>query len=165
MKYVSTLADHEYIVEIIDECHVMIDGKVFLVDFNDVIDQPVYSLIIDGKSYEALVYPIEETWEVLLHGHLYSAKVEDERELRLRAASGKNLSSGTEFHLKAPMPGMVVSVAVDEGQEVIRGELLVILESMKMQNELKSPRDGVITRLKVKSGDSVEQHQTLLSVV
>jgi biotin carboxyl carrier protein len=165
MKYVSTIGDREFIVEIIDDRHVMIDGKVFVVDFNDVSDQPVFSLIIDGQSYEALVYPVEESWEVLMHGHLYPAKVEDERERRLRAASGGNIFTGTEFHLKAPMPGLVVSIAVEEGQEVNRGDLLVILESMKMQNELKSPRDGVIARLRVKSGDSVEQKQTLLSVV
>ena len=56
-------------------------------------------------------------------------------------------------------------VAVDEGQEVQEGDMLVILESMKMQNELKSPRNGVISRVRIKAGDSVEQRQVLLNVV
>jgi biotin carboxyl carrier protein len=63
------------------------------------------------------------------------------------------------------MPGLVIGIAVNEGQPVKKGDLLIILESMKMQNELKSPRDGVVSRLRVKTGESVEQRQTLLSVV
>jgi biotin carboxyl carrier protein len=58
----------------------------------------------------------------------------------------------------------VVVIPVEEGQEVKKGQVLVILESMKMQNELKSPRDGKILRIKAKAGESVEQKQTLLSL-
>jgi len=82
----------------------------------------------------------------------------------LRAAAGGKAIERGEFHLKAPMPGLVVAVPVVEGQRVNKGDVLVILESMKMQNELKSPREGVVTRLRVGIGDSVEQSQTLLSV-
>jgi biotin carboxyl carrier protein len=74
------------------------------------------------------------------------------------------VAEGSEFNLKAPMPGLVVTVSVDEGQEVKKGDVLLILESMKMQNELKAPRDGVISRVKVKAGESVEQKQALLTV-
>jgi biotin carboxyl carrier protein len=70
-----------------------------------------------------------------------------------------------EYHLRAPMPGLVVTILVTEGQSIKKGQVLLILESMKMQNELKSPRDGVIGRLRVKPGETVEQKQTLLSVM
>jgi biotin carboxyl carrier protein len=63
------------------------------------------------------------------------------------------------------MPGLVIAIPVVEGQSVAQGDVLVILESMKMQNELKSPRAGKISRVRVKEGDSVERRQTLLSVV
>jgi biotin carboxyl carrier protein len=63
------------------------------------------------------------------------------------------------------MPGLVVTVPVSEGQPVEKGDVLVILESMKMQNELRSPRAGKVNRVRVKSGDNVEQRDTLLSVV
>jgi biotin carboxyl carrier protein len=62
------------------------------------------------------------------------------------------------------MPGQIVTVPVSEGQAVHKGEILIVLESMKMQNELKSPRDGKIGRIKVKAGDNVEQNQVLLVV-
>ena len=78
--------------------------------FNSVSDQPVYSLLVDGKSYEAYVYPTEETWQILLHGRLFPATVEDEREKRLQAAGGSRVAERGEFHLRAPMPGLVVSV-------------------------------------------------------
>ena len=74
------------------------------------------------------------------------------------------MSEAGEFHLRSPMPGMVVSVPVKEGQQVEKGDVLVILESMKMQNELKAPRAGTVGRVRVKTGESVEQRQTLLSV-
>ena len=165
MKYITSIGEREFLVEILDEHHVLVDGKPFEVDFTEISDQPVYSLLLDGSSYEAYVYPTDKTWQVLLHGRLYPAMVEDERERRLRAAAGSEVQETGEFHLKAPMPGLVVAIAVADGQQVQKGDVLIVLESMKMQNELKSPRDGVMARLRVKTGDSVEQHQTMLSVI
>jgi len=164
MKYITTVEDKQFTVEIIDEKHVNVDGKVYTIDFESVSGQPVFSLILDGRSHEAYVQPGEDNWQVLLRGRLYPAVVEDEREKRLRTAAGGGVAETGEFHLKAPMPGLVVAVRVSEGQEVKKGDVLLILESMKMQNELKSPRDGKISRVKVKAGESVEQKQALLSV-
>jgi len=164
MKYITTINDKEFLVEVIDEHRVSINGQTYHVDFEAVSGQPVYSLIVDGKSHEAFVRESDDEWQVLLRGRLYPAKVEDEREKRLRAAAGGGVAEGGEFHLKAPMPGLVVTVLVEEGQEVKKGQVLLILESMKMQNELKSPRDGIVNRIKVKAGESVEQKQALLSV-
>lgn len=164
MKYVTTVGDREFLVEIIDERHISIDGKTYEVDFVSVSGQPVYSLIADGKSHEAYVRESDEGWQVLLRGRLYPVRVEDEREKRLRAAAGGGVAETGEFHLKAPMPGLVVAVPVEEGQQVKKGQVLLILESMKMQNELKSPRDGTVNRIKVRAGESVEQKQPLLSV-
>jgi biotin carboxyl carrier protein len=165
MKYITTVEGKQFLVEIIDEKHVSVDGKVYEIDFESVSGQPVYSLIVDGKSHEAYAAQGEDNWQVLLRGRLYPVTVEDEREKRLRSAAGGGVAETGEFHLKAPMPGLVVAILVDEGQAVKRGQVLLILESMKMQNELKSPRDGTVGRVRVKAGETVEQKQTLLSVV
>lgn len=165
MKYITTIDNKEYIVEVIDEEHVSINGKIMEVDFESINGQPVYTMLIDGKSYEAYVYAGEEEWQVLLLGRQYPVRVEDEREKRLKSAAGGKVQESGEFHLKAPMPGLVVAIPVEENQQVEKGQVLVILESMKMQNELKSPRAGTVQRIKVKPGESVEQRQTLLSVV
>jgi biotin carboxyl carrier protein len=165
MKYITTIDDHEYVIEIIDEETIIVDGEAYQVDFESIGDQPVFSLLIDGASHEAYVYPDEGNWEVLYQGILYPVTVEDEREKRLRSSFGSSPDEGGEFYLKAPMPGLVISVLVKEGQQIAKGDVLVILESMKMQNELKSPRDGTVSRLRVEEGDNVERRQTLLSVI
>lgn len=165
MKYITEVEGKQFIVEIVDEKHVRVDDKLYEIDFETVSGQPVYSLIVDGKSHESYIYQGDDNWEVLLHGRLYPVTVEDEREKRLRAAAGGGVAETGEYHLRAPMPGLVVAIPVAEGQEVKRGQVILILESMKMQNELKSPRDGTIGRIRVKPGETVEQKQTLLSVV
>jgi len=165
MKYITTIAGHEYNVDILDEHRVMVDGVTYQIDFVPVGDQPVYSLVVDGKSFDAHVYQNEDLWQVVFRGTLFSAIVEDEREKRLRAALAGKVAMHADFHLKAPMPGMVVSIPVQEGQMVQKGDVLLILESMKMQNELRSPRDGKVVRVRVEAGDRVEQKETMLSVV
>ena len=164
MKYITTIDNKEFEIEVVDERHIRIGDRLLEVDFESVSGQPVFSLILDGRSYESFVYPGEEGWDVLLRGRQYQAKVEDEREKRLKAAAGAEAVEGGEFHLKAPMPGLVVAILIEEGQEVKKGQVMLILESMKMQNELKAPRDGIMGRVRVKAGESVEQRQTLLSV-
>ncbi len=165
MKYVTTINDHEYLVELVDDHHVLVDGKLYEIDFIQVGSQPVYSLLVDGVSIDAHVYQEDATWQVSFQGRMYSAMVEDEREKRLRTSLGGAAEDQGEFHLKAPMPGLVVAVPVQVGQVVQKGDVLVILESMKMQNELKSPRSGTVMRIRVSSGDRVEKKDTLLSVV
>lgn len=165
MKYITTVEDKQFVVEVIDEKHVSVDGKLYEIDFESVSGQPVYSLIVDGRSHESYVYQGDDNWQVLLRGRLYPVTVEDEREKRLRAAAGGGVMETGEYHLRAPMPGLVVTVPVTEGQEIKKGQVILILESMKMQNELKAPRDGTIGRIRVKPGESVEQKQTLLSIL
>ncbi len=165
MKYVTTIDGHEYNIDLLDEHKVSVDGALYQVDFMPVGDQPVYSLVVNGLSVDAHVYPDENLWQVIFHGSLYTACVEDEREKRLKAALAGRVAEHEDFYLKAPMPGMVVSIPVEDGQQITKGDVLLILESMKMQNELRSPRDGKVARVKVKVGDRVEQKETMLSVV
>ena len=165
MKYITTIDDRQFAVEVIDEKHVSVDGKVYEIDFESVAGQPVYSLIVDGRSHESYIYQGDDNWQVLIRGRLYPVNVEDEREKRLRAAAGGSVAETGEYHLRAPMPGLVVAIPVTEGQSVKRGQVILILESMKMQNELKAPRDGTIGRIRIRPGETVEQKQTLLSVM
>jgi biotin carboxyl carrier protein len=164
VKYITTIGDTEFSIEVLDPRHVSLNGRVMDVDFENISGQPVYSLVIDGKSHEAYVYEGDDEWQVLLLGQQYPVTVEDEREKRLKAAAGGAVSESGEFQLRAPMPGLVVAVPVAQDQMVAKGDVLLILESMKMQNELKSPRAGKVTRIRVKPGDAVEQRQTMLTV-
>jgi len=165
VKYITTVGGRQYTVEINDERHVTLDGVSYEIDFVPLAGQPIYSLLIGGRSYEAYISPGDGDLQVVLRGTLYPVQVEDEREKRLRAAAGGVQETRGEFHLKAPMPGLIVAVPVEEGRAVEKGDILVILESMKMQNELKSPRAGTVTRVKVKAGDAVEQNAVMVTLV
>jgi biotin carboxyl carrier protein len=164
MKYVTSTGDESFEIEINGENDLLVNGQRMLIDFRSVVGQSVYSLIVNGKSYEALVQPTEEGLEVLLHGQLFQVSIEDERQRRLRQSTGSTTVRRGEFHLKAPMPGLIVTVHVREGQEIKTGDRMIVLESMKMQNEISSPTDGTVRTLRIKPGDNVDQNQVLLTL-
>lgn len=164
MKYIASIGGQSHEIEINAAGQVTADGKVLEVDFQSIADQPVYSMLLNGESFEANVFTGERVMEVLLRGHHFQVSVEDERQRRLREASGGSQIKEGEFNLVAPMPGLVIAVPVALDQEVAQGENLVILESMKMQNELRAPRAGKITGIRVQPGDSVKQNQVMLTL-
>jgi biotin carboxyl carrier protein len=162
MKYIATIGERQIEVELISDQQLIVNGEQVQVDFQSVANQPIFSLLLDGKSYEASIFPSDAGYQVLFLGQLFNVIVEDERQRRLRQTSGGPTVTGGEIQLRAPMPGMIVDVPVEEGQQVAAGDNLVILESMKMQNELKSPREGVVSRVRVKAGDNVDQNQVMI---
>jgi biotin carboxyl carrier protein len=165
MKYITTINGQNFEVELLGDRKVSVNGKVYHVDFEEVSGQNLYTLLVDGKSFEAHVSEDEFTWQVLMQGALYEAEVADEREKRLREAASVSAVHSGKYTLKSPMPGLVVNLAVEVGDQVKTGDVLAILESMKMENELKSPQDGVVSEINVKVGDSVELKEALMTIV
>jgi biotin carboxyl carrier protein len=164
MKYVAEVDGLDFPVEIIDDRHVRFGEEILEVDFAAISGEPLYSLIANHESYEGYVYPDEDCLQVLLHGQFYQVRVEDERERHLRQAGQTSDRLGGEFALKAPMPGQVIDIQVAEGQTVAKGQTLLVLESMKMQNELRAPHSGVVSHLRVKTAEIVQQKQLLLNI-
>lgn len=163
-KYIATINDKDYLVELHPDGKVIVDGKSYDVDFEIVSGQFVYSLIVDGHSYETQLHEDDDGYNILMRGDLYTVQVEDEREKRLKDAAGLGADTGSGYILKSPMPGLIVKVPVKEGDAIEKGDVLVILESMKMQNELKSPKEGTVTKVSIKEGDSVEQRQIIIEM-
>jgi biotin carboxyl carrier protein len=162
MKYIATIDDKSYQIEVNSDREITLDGKSFSVDFLPIASPSIISLLLDGQSYEAHVNPTDAGWEVFLLGQRYLVTVEDERQQRLREVSSVQAAHREAFQLKAPMPGLIVAVSIKEGDQVEQGANLVVLESMKMQNELKAPRDGEVIGVRVKPGDNVDQEQVLV---
>jgi biotin carboxyl carrier protein len=160
--YYAEIEGEEYQIEILSEEEVVINGERYEINFKALRQHLSYSLLIEGNSYETNIYQDNGIWEVLLRGKQFSVQVEDERERRLRMAAGGASKQIGKITLQAPMPGLVIDIPVYEGQEIEEGDVLVILESMKMQNELTAPRAGRITRVQVKVNDNVERKQGLL---
>lgn len=165
MKYDVVVGKHTYSIMIKQSGQVFVDGEPVVIDFGVVGDGGLYSLLVNNESFEALVEEQEGVWQVMMRGNLYEVQVIDERMQLLKARSQSLAPDSGEVPIKAPMPGLVVSVPVEPGQEVAAGQKVIILESMKMENELKAPRAGRIERINVKAGDNVEKNQALVVIV
>ncbi len=100
----------------------------------------------------------------MMSGELYDVEVADERRVRLMRASAGFEASAGELSIRSPMPGLIVAVGVSEGQAINKGDSLCILESMKMENDIKAPRAGTVSRVYVAKGDRVEQNKVLLTI-
>lgn len=160
VKYATTIGERTYLIEINRDDEIIVDGTRYPIDLR-MIDEATFSLLIGNASHEALVEVSNDELSVLLHGRLYTARVTDERAGRIRQSGGLGAASG-EVTIKAPMPGLIVAVPVTEGQAVKKGQTVIVLESMKMENELKAPRNGLVASIKVVPRQNVEQHQPLV---
>jgi biotin carboxyl carrier protein len=121
------------------------------------------SMLVDGESYGVEFEENGDEVGVLVRGQVTRVDVADERRLRLRAATVGFSAEGKQL-IVAPMPGKVVKVLVKVGDEVKQGQGLVVVEAMKMENELKSPKDGKVVELFAKEGTAVENNAKLVVV-
>ncbi|GCE27106.1 hypothetical protein KDA_25900 [Dictyobacter alpinus] len=129
-----------------------------------------YSLLLNGQSYEVfarrMVQPDEgsgQTYEIQLAGQYFMVTIEDERIRLLEGSARKNAQSNAA-RIQAPMPGLVVNTLVQPGDTVNAGQTVVVLEAMKMENDLPSPISGTVKELKVNTGQTVEQGQLLVLI-
>jgi biotin carboxyl carrier protein len=164
MKYITTIKDKKFEIEIQNDGSVLVNGQPREVDFLS-LTPSLYSIIMNGLSLEVVIEEREGEYQVLMGGRLYEGEVLDERSLLMLSRRGGAAAESGEISIKSPMPGLIVAVPVEEGQEVKAGQTVVILESMKMQNELKTPRDGVVQRISVAAGQTVEQKKVLVTIV
>lgn len=164
MKYTAYIKDKIYEIDISANNTVIINGEPHNVDFRSIDGISLYSLLVDNSSSEALVERNGDEYRVQIDGTLHVVEVQDERTRKLAKADKQAAVPAGEVPLKAPMPGLVRLVNVNVGDSVIAKQGVVILEAMKMENELRVPRAGVIKEIRVKPGDKVDQGQVLLII-
>lgn len=164
MKYITVVGNRSYVIDIEREGEIVQDGTAHALDLRAIDQEGLYSLIVDDKSYEALVEEADGQLRVVIDGTHYSVSVIDERAKRLAEAAGAFTPISGEQGIKSPMPGLIVAIPVNEGDAVKKGQVVLVLESMKMENEIKATRDGVITGIKVVPRQAVEQGQMLLTI-
>jgi biotin carboxyl carrier protein len=144
-----------------DGLHVRLDDREFRVNFLQV-DPGLYSLLIEGRSYEVDLLKVEDALMVLVDGQPFRVEIQEERERRLRAAVGKGESKAGKRVVTAPMPGKVVRLLVRAGDAVRPGDGLIVVEAMKMENELKAPAAGTVKEVRVAEGKAVSGGDVLL---
>lgn len=165
MKYITTVNGNEYEIIWNEQGQVTVNGEAYSVDLNSLGNGDLISMLLNNHSFEAVVDSAErDRWEILMNGENYDIIVKDERAYRLARARGELDNDTGMVPTKSPMPGVIVNVLVEVGQMISKGETMVILESMKMENELKATRDGKVFEIKVSAGQTVEKDALLVVV-
>jgi acetyl/propionyl-CoA carboxylase alpha subunit len=139
-----------------DRFNAQVDGMEWDIIVPDPGQQgPNEWMIIGDRPYEILFDDDLRTLRVYSGKH--HIKVRDTRSTLIRPESG-------DGRVKAPIPGLIARVLVQKGQAVTAGEAIIVLEAMKMENEIRAPRSGVVTSVRVKPGDSVVRNTVLAEV-
>ena len=161
VKYYSRVGQNEYEIEIIDG-KVLIDGEAIEVDLRQSGAPELYSLLYNGRSFEMLIEAERFNYGVTLRGERFDVQVEDERTRRLNIGRKMVAVPEGELAVSAPIPGLVVKVLVEVGQSVVDEQPLVLLEAMKMENEIRAVRNGVVKAIVCVPGQRVEQNAVLI---
>lgn len=164
MRYVTVVEGRTFTVQV-QKDRVIVDGQAHNIDLRRIEPLSLYSLLVGNSSHELLIEEQHEEYGVMLQGKLYTVRVQQERS-RERPHPGSSLLAAIgQTVVKAPMPGRVLETLADAGHTKRAGEVLIVLESMKMQIELRCPQDGVIQDVHVAAHDHVTQGQTLVTLV
>lgn len=165
MKFYVDVEGRTFELDFQDEdgqLRVEVDGLHLILDLRQVSAPSLYSLLIDNRSFDVLAEAKDDAYDILIGPEMFHLVVQDEWTRRLANIQRKTVVESGELAVKAPMPGAVVAVEVEVGQEVKRGQGLVVLSAMKMENQIKAPRAGRVVSVDVQAGQTVEQGRTLV---
>jgi biotin carboxyl carrier protein len=126
------------------------------------LDERTFSLLIDGVSINVVAEKSDDGYRLLLNGKQVTAKVESERARLLKRFESQTSIGHRKTEIKAPMPALVVKVEVGVGDDVPSGQGLLILEAMKMENEIKAHSAGTVKEIYVTKGKPVEKGELLM---
>jgi biotin carboxyl carrier protein len=165
VKYFVTIGSQTIEVELEDN-RVTVDGVTLEAHLAAVPGTPLYHLLLGGASWTVAAQPLEEAgrWALGVAGERVEVDVQDERTRGIEALTGKGQRAAGGGTVRAPMPGLVVRIEVAEGQQVDLGARLVVVEAMKMENELRAQRAGVVQTVHVTVGQAVEKGASLVTL-
>jgi biotin carboxyl carrier protein len=167
MKFVAMMDGTQHVIEVQKAAdngtyHMTLDGRAFEVDARKMPSQ-IVSMLLDHKSYDVDLERIAKKSDTLdgrvhvrVRGRVLRFEILDERRLKMKEAQGFRLDVGGMATIDSPMPGKVIKILAREGDLVKEGQGVVVVEAMKMENELRAPKAGVVKEIKVKEGDAVE---------
>lgn len=164
MKYLAVRGEKSFTVDVEEQeghMRVEIDGAVMRIDAVPVDGDATFSLLVDGRSHTATLLDFSETCSVMIDGTAYEFEVEEEAMARLRREVKRKHHAGGE-QIKAPMPGRIIAIEVAAGDVLEAGQGAVIIEAMKMENELRTHLGGRVKEVRAKVGDAVNKGDVLV---
>jgi biotin carboxyl carrier protein len=165
MKYFVTIAGKEHEVTI-DGDSVTLDGVALRAHVEDLQGTPITIVTIGNEVHRVVAKRGEEkgAYTLSVAGHRVAAEALDDRSHTIRKLTAASAKPAGPAHLHAPMPGLIVRVNVAVGDEVRAGQGLVVMEAMKMENELRATRAGKVKRIAATPGSAVEKGALLLEM-
>ncbi|RVU01856.1 acetyl-CoA carboxylase biotin carboxyl carrier protein subunit [Mucilaginibacter limnophilus] len=164
MKYqVKVNSKHNYEIDRVNN-ELQVNGHVVNADIKQ-LSPLSYHIINNNRSYNVEVVNFDKaakTAEIKVNNNTYSITAKDQFDALLNKLGLSDMNSVKVSEIKAPMPGLVLKVFVNEGSEVKKGDNLFVLEAMKMENIIKAPADVTVKSIKIKPGDKVEKGQILM---
>lgn len=163
MIQVITANEKKWQVDI-HEHEILVDGQPFVWDLH-LLQPGKFHLLKGNQSYLAEVIQADyqnKSFIIRINGSRHELQVRDRFDLLLEQMGISPTNPSQVNEVKAPMPGLIVDIKVEEGQKVKKGDPILILEAMKMENILKSPADGEVKAIKVNRRDNVEKNQVLV---
>jgi biotin carboxyl carrier protein len=128
-----------------------------------IVDAGSYSLLIDGNSFDVTVHRLLDHYQVTVNGVSFEIALRDPKQLRHQTGTGED--SAGPASITSPMPGKLVKLLVAEGDSVKEGQGVAVVEAMKMQNELRASKSGVVEKLCVAEGQAVNAGECLLTIL
>ncbi len=163
MYHIKVNQDKTYDVNV-DAKGITLNNELKEISFAS-INENNFHVLLNNKSYNVELVSINaetKTASLKVNNRVYECEIKDQFDDLLKSLGLDNLNTKKLNDIKAPMPGLVLKVLVEVGQEFKKGDNLLVLEAMKMENILKAPADGIVKSIKIKSGDKVEKNEVLL---
>ncbi len=167
MNVYAQFNEHEFIYDTFrkeDALHIVLDGQESAFDLAE-LGNGRYALIKNGHSFLIHLLKQNDVYHVHVNGAYYAISVEDERMRKLKELVAASHSGPAEQMIKAPIPGFVLKVQVEAGQVVKKGDPLLILEAMKMENVIKANCDCRVEEIIIQEQEAVQQNQDLMRLV
>ncbi len=184
MAYITTINQQTHTIDLAapgQQQHITLDGREHTIDWQHIAPLAEtargststggrYSLLIAGRSYDIFARRItrdseqsSQIYEIQIADQRFEVKVEDERTSKLIGLVRTGTQTG-EATVQAPMPGLVIGIPVEAGTTIAEGQTVIILEAMKMENDLPSPIAGTVKEVRVNKGQAVDQGQVLVVI-
>ncbi|MFQ5825031.1 MAG: acetyl-CoA carboxylase biotin carboxyl carrier protein subunit [bacterium] len=167
MKFFARANNKSYEIEVDDFTEnftVHLGNKLIKAELQRVSQEGLYSLLVDNRSYQLFIEENSQGCEVIINGRRFLVELEDEKTRLLQSLIKTDKKSKGQMEVKAPMPGLIAKIEVEEGQKIKKGDGLLIIEAMKMENEIRANVGGVVKKVLTKEKESVEKDMILMVI-
>ncbi|MEN8192014.1 MAG: biotin/lipoyl-containing protein [Bacteroidota bacterium] len=163
-KLYADINSESYEVEYISRNRIILNGKEYQVELEP-LEKNIYQIVLNNKRHKIFIDEIESgVFHSITSGETFTVSIESDLERKAKKILNKNINQNSNKNIKAPMNGLIVKINKNVGDKVEKGESLIVLEAMKMENEIKSSTSGIIKTSICEVGKSVDREELLFII-